>query len=337
MKKLITVIIPAYNEEETLPDIIKRLEHLGQSVPDYNFEFLFVNDGSRDKTPEILQDFAAADQRISYINLSRNFGKEIGVAAGLDHAQGDAVVIMDADGQEPPELIPMMIKWWEKGYDDVYARRNKKKDSAIRRFTSHAYYRALQHMTRIPIQIDTGDFRLFDRRCVMALRQFREASRQNKALFSWIGYRKKEITFDQPPRTAGKTKWKFGLLSPGNSLINLAIDGFTSFTTLPLRFITIAGLFISFAAFIYIIVVLIQAAMGVPRFGGYNTLLILVLFLGGVQLISLGVIGEYIGRIFIETKGRPLYLIQDIHQNQPTDKPAKAKQKETNGRSKDKR
>ena len=337
MKKLITVIIPAYNEEETLPDIIKRLEHLGQSVPDYNFEFLFVNDGSRDKTPEILQDFAAADQRISYINLSRNFGKEIGVAAGLDHAQGDAVVIMDADGQEPPELIPMMIKWWEKGYDDVYARRNKKKDSAIRRFTSHTYYRALQHMTRIPIQIDTGDFRLFDRRCVMALRQFREASRQNKALFSWIGYRKKEITFDQPPRTAGKTKWKFGLLSPGNSLINLAIDGFTSFTTLPLRFITIAGLFISFAAFIYIIVVLIQAAMGVPRFGGYNTLLILVLFLGGVQLISLGVIGEYVGRIFIETKGRPLYLIQDIHQNQPTDKPAKAKQKETNGRSKDKR
>lgn len=337
MKKLITVIIPAYNEEEALPDIIKRLEHLGQSVPDYNFEFLFVNDGSRDKTLEILQDFAAADQRISYINLSRNFGKEIGVAAGLDHAQGDAVVIMDADGQEPPELIPTMIRWWEKGYDDVYARRNKKKDSAIRRFTSHTYYRTLQHMTRIPIQIDTGDFRLFDRRCVMALRQFREASRQNKALFSWIGYRKKEITFDQPPRTAGKTKWKFGLLSPGNSLINLAIDGFTSFTTLPLRFITIAGLFISFAAFIYIIVVLIQAAMGVPRFGGYNTLLILVLFLGGVQLISLGVIGEYIGRIFIETKGRPLYLIQDIHQNQPTDKLAKAKQKETNGHSKDKR
>ena len=311
MKKLITVIIPAYNEEETLPDITKRLEKLSQKVPQYNFEFLFVNDGSRDKTLEILQDFAARDPRISYINLSRNnlsrnFGKEIGVAAGLDYAQGDAVVIMDADGQEPPELIPTMIQWWEKGYDDVYARRNKKKDSAVRRFTSHTYYRTLQHMTRIPIQVDTGDFRLFSRKCVLALRQFREASRQNKALFSWIGYRKKEITYDQPPRTAGQTKWKFGLLSPGNSLINLAIDGFTSFTTLPLRFITIAGLFISLAAFIYIIVILIQAAMGVPRIGGYNTLLILVLFLGGVQLISLGVIGEYIGRIFIETKGRPL-------------------------------
>ena len=330
MKKLITVIIPAYNEEETLPDITKRLEKLSQKVPQYNFEFLFVNDGSRDKTLEILQDFATRDPRISYINLSRNFGKEIGVAAGLDYAQGDAVVIMDADGQEPPELIPMMIQWWEKGYDDVYARRNKKKDSAVRRFTSHTYYRTLQHMTRIPIQVDTGDFRLFSRRCVMALRQFREASRQNKALFSWIGYRKKEITYDQPPRTAGQTKWKFGLLSPGNSLINLAIDGFTSFTTLPLRFITIAGLFISLAAFIYIIVILIQAAIGVPRIGGYNTLLILVLFLGGVQLISLGVIGEYIGRIFIETKGRPLYLVQDVHQNKPTSKTTKTTSEKAN-------
>lgn len=330
MKKLITVIIPAYNEEETLPDITKRLEKLSQKVPQYNFEFLFVNDGSRDKTLEILQDFATRDPRISYINLSRNFGKEIGVAAGLDYAQGDAVVIMDADGQEPPELIPTMIQWWEKGYDDVYARRNKKKDSAVRRFTSHTYYRTLQHMTRIPIQVDTGDFRLFSRRCVMALRQFREASRQNKALFSWIGYRKKEITYDQPPRTAGQTKWKFGLLSPGNSLINLAIDGFTSFTTLPLRFITIAGLFISLAAFIYIIVILIQAAIGVPRIGGYNTLLILVLFLGGVQLISLGVIGEYIGRIFIETKGRPLYLVQDVHQNKPTSKTTKTTSEKAN-------
>ena len=330
MKKLITVIIPAYNEEETLPDITKRLEKLSQKVPQYNFEFLFVNDGSRDKTLEILQDFATRDPRISYINLSRNFGKEIGVAAGLDYAQGDAVVIMDADGQEPPELIPTMIQWWEKGYDDVYARRNKKKDSAVRRFTSHTYYRTLQHMTRIPIQVDTGDFRLFSRKCVLALRQFREASRQNKALFSWIGYRKKEITYDQPPRTAGQTKWKFGLLSPGNSLINLAIDGFTSFTTLPLRFITIAGLFISLAAFIYIIVILIQAAMGVPRIGGYNTLLILVLFLGGVQLISLGVIGEYIGRIFIETKGRPLYLVQDVHQNKPASKTTKTTSEKAN-------
>lgn len=316
MSKLITIIIPSYNEEDTLKPIIGRLEKLAKSASKYNFEFLFINDGSKDKTLTILQDYAAKDSRISYINLSRNFGKEIAVAAGLDYAQGDAVVIMDADGQEPPELIPEMIKWWEQGYDDVYARRNQKNDSAVRTFMSHAYYRTLQKMTRVPIQIDTGDFRLFSRRCVEALRQFRERSRQNKALFSWIGYKKKEIRFDQPARIGGKSKWKFGLLSPGNSLINLAIDGFTSFTTLPLRFITIMGLFVSIGTFIYIIVVLVQAAMGLPRFEGFNTLLVATLFLGGIQMISLGIIGEYIGRIFMETKNRPLYLTEHVHQNQ---------------------
>lgn len=321
MKKLVSVIIPSYNEETTLEPIIKRLERLAESQSKYDFEFLFINDGSKDKTLSILQNYAAKDSRVAYVNLSRNFGKEIAVAAGLDHAQGDAVVIMDADGQEPPELIPEMIKWWEQGYDDVYARRNRKADSPLRTFMSHTYYRTLQKMTRVPIQIDTGDFRLFSRRCVSALRQFRERSRQNKALFSWIGYKKKEIRFDQPARIGGKSKWKFGLLSPGNSLINLAIDGFTSFTTLPLRFVTIAGIIISLATAIYILVILIQAAMGIPRIGGFNTLLIIVLFLGGVQMISLGIIGEYIGRIFTETKNRPLYLVEHIHQNQVKAKP----------------
>lgn len=315
MSKLITIIIPAYNEEETLPDIISRLTKLAKRIDNYDFEFLFVNDGSRDHTSDLLSSFAKQDPRVSYINLSRNFGKEIAVAAGIDHAQGDAAVIMDADGQEPPEVIPKMIKWWEQGYDDVYAKRNRKKDSAVRRFTSHTYYRTLQKATRVPIQIDTGDFRLLNRRCLEALRQFRESSRQNKALFSWIGYRKKEITFDHASRTAGQTKWKFGLLSPGNSLINLAIDGFTSFTTIPLRLITVAGMVISLLTFIYIIVILFQALPGVPRIGGFNTLLIAVLFLGGIQMLSLGIIGEYIGRIFIETKGRPLYLIQDQYQS----------------------
>lgn len=312
------MIIPAYNEEATLDKIITRLEDLATRVKQYNFEFLFINDGSSDRTPELLREAAIKDKRISYLNFSRNFGKEIAVAAGIDHVQGDAAVIMDADGQEPPELIPEMIKWWEQGYDDVYARRNKKNDGEVRKFMSHTYYRTLQKMTRIPIQIDTGDFRLFSRKCIEALRKFREVSRQNKALFSWIGYRKKEIRFDQPARIGGSSKWHFGFLSTENSLINLAIDGFTSFTTLPLRFISIAGLLISFGALIYIIVILIQAAMGVPRIGGFNTLLITVLFLGGVQLIALGVIGEYIGRIFVETKRRPLYLIEDLHQNKLT-------------------
>lgn len=328
MKKLITTITPAYNEADNLPNIVKRLEKIATTLQQYDFEFLFINDGSKDKTLEVLRKLADQDNRITIVNLSRNFGKEIAVAAGLDYAQGDAVVIMDADGQEPPELIPEMVKWWEEGYDDVYARRNKKKDSAIRRFLSHTYYRTLQKMTRIPIQIDTGDFRLFSRQAVDALRQFRESSRQNKALFSWIGFKKKEIRFDQPKRMAGQTKWKLGLLSPGNSLINLAIDGFTSFTTLPLRFITLMGMVVSLAAFIYIIVILIQYAAGLHRTAGYNTMLIIILFLGGIQMISLGIIGEYIGRIFNETKGRPLYLIQDVHQNKRDKKEVKRASKD---------
>ncbi len=326
MKKLITIIIPAYNEEKSLPFMFKRLANLVANNRDYSFEFLFVNDGSRDQTLSILQKASSTDPQISYLNFSRNFGKEIAVAAGLDHASGDAVVIMDADGQEPPELIPEMIKWWEKGYDDVYARRNHRAEGFVKKFFSKLYYRTLQKMTRVEIQLDTGDFRLFSRRCVEALKQIREASRQNKALFSWVGYKKKEITFDQEERSAGQTKWKYGILSPGNSLVNLAIDGFTSFTTIPLRFVTLLGLIISGAASIYIVIILIQAALGLPRTGGFNTLIIIVLFLGGVQLISLGIIGEYIGRIFIETKNRPLYLIEEFHKGDVT------VTKESNGR-----
>jgi glycosyltransferase involved in cell wall biosynthesis len=332
MKKLITIIIPAYNEEKSLPALFDRLESMVDNNRGYDFEFLFINDGSKDNTLSILQQAVEENSRISYINFSRNFGKEIAVAAGIDHADGDAVVIMDADGQEPPELIPEMIKWWEEGYDDVYARRDKRRGSFFKKFTSKLYYRTLQSMTRIPIQLDTGDFRLFSRRCILALRQFREASRQNKALFSWIGYKKKEIKFNQGKRSAGDTKWKFGVLSPGNSLINLAIDGFTSFTTIPLRFVTLFGLLISFFAGIYIIVVIVQALMGLPRTGGFNTLLIITLFLGGVQMISLGIIGEYVGRIFTETKNRPLYLVEEYHKA----KVAKYDKEETKPKKSDK-
>ena len=315
MKKIISVIIPSYNESENITLILDRLNKVSQKEPNYRFEFMFINDGSTDNTLDVLRELAKKDSRVSYINLSRNFGKEIAVAAGIDNIQGEAVVIIDADGQEPPEIIPQMIDWWEKGYDDVYARRADKKDSNIRKLLSHTYYRTLQKMTRVPIQIDTGDFRLFSKKVILALRQFRESSRQNKALFSWVGYKKKEIFYKQSSRKHGKTKWRLGLLSPGNSLINLAIDGFTSFTTLPLRFITILGILTSVITTIYIAIVVIQALIGVPRISGFNTLLIFILFLGGIQMISLGIIGEYIGRIFNETKNRPLYLIQDIHQN----------------------
>lgn len=310
--KLITLIIPAYNEEKSLPKMFSRLDKLANGIKKYQFEFLFVNDGSRDKTADILAIESEKNPRISVLNFSRNFGKEIAVAAGIDHANGDAAVIMDADGQEPPELIPEMIKWFEKGFDDVYARRSKSAEHGIKKMTSKFYYRTLQKMSRVSIQIDTGDFRLFSKKAILALRNFRETSRQNKAIFSWIGYKKKEIKFVQQERSDGETKWKFGLFSSGNSLINLAIDGFTSFTTLPLRFVTIAGFLISFIALAVIALVVIQALLGVQRAAGIPTILVAVLFLGGIQMIALGIIGEYIGRIFIETKNRPLYLIQDF-------------------------
>jgi len=311
--KLITIIIPAWNEEKSLPFLFKRLDSLVKNSRGYEFEFLFINDGSKDKTLSILQQESKKNPRISYLNFSRNFGKEIAVAAGLDHADGDAVVIMDADGQEPPELIPEMIKWWEKGFDDVYARRNKTDRGLMKKSTSKLYYRTLQKMSRAQIQIDTGDFRLFSRRVVLALREFREASRQNKAIFSWVGFEKKEITFDQGDRVGGgDSKWNFNPLSPVNSLWDLAIDGFTSFSTIPLRFVSLFGVATSLVAFVYIIVIIIRAIFAnVPA--GYSSMMAVILFLGGVQMIALGVIGEYIGRIFIETKRRPLYLTEEFH------------------------
>ena len=314
MKKLVSVIIPSYNEERSLPFLFKRLSILVSNNKNYNFEFLFVNDGSKDKTLDLIQKESESNPSVSYINFSRNFGKEIAVAAGLDFAKGDAVVIMDADGQEPPELIPEMIKWWEKGYDDVYAKRSKRNEGVFKKISSKIYYRSLQKMTRIPIQIDTGDFRLFSRRSVEALKKFREASRQNKALFSWIGYKKKEIEFEQGERSAGTTKWRLGILSPGNSLVNLAIDGFTSFSTMPIRFVSLFGVIVSLAAFIYIIIIVIQTLAIGNHISGYPSMMAVILFLGGVQLISLGVIGEYVGRIFTETKGRPLYLVEQYHE-----------------------
>ena len=311
-KKLITLVIPAYNEEKTLPLMFERLDALAKNNSHVSFEFLFINDGSRDRTLDFLQKESEKNPLVSYLNFSRNFGKEIAVAAGLDYADGDAVVIIDADGQEPPELIPEMIKWWQKGFDDVYAKRKHRSEGWFTRLTSWGYYRTVQAITRIPIQVDTGDFRLFSRRAVLALRKLSETDRQNKALFSWIGYKKKEIEFEQQKRAAGQSKWGFW------QRLNLAIDGITSFTTAPLRLAMMAGVLIAFIVFIYIIIVIIQHLSGVDRADGYATLLAVTLFLGGIQLMSLGIIGEYIGRIFNESKKRPLYLVEHFHRAEVT-------------------
>lgn len=306
--KLISILIPAYNEEEVLDKLMARLGNLANDTKDYKFEFLFVNDGSKDKTLQMIRDYAEKDDRVSYINLSRNFGKEIGMIAGLDHVQGDATVIIDADLQDPPELIPQMIALWEEGYDDVYAKRKSREgETWFKKFSSRMYYKTLQNLTRIPIQEDTGDFRLLDRRVVEALKEFRESQRNTKAMFSWVGFYKKEIMYDRDPRAAGETKWNY------LKLIELAIDGITSFTTAPLRVSTYIGIAVSIFTFIYLLYLVFRTVFFGTDLAGYPSMMAVILFLGGVQLISLGIIGEYIGRIFNETKQRPLYLIEEYH------------------------
>ncbi|HMI09814.1 MAG TPA: glycosyltransferase family 2 protein [Candidatus Saccharimonadales bacterium] len=306
--KKISILIPAYNEQEVLSHLYERLNKLAGETSDYDFEFLFINDGSRDRTLEIIKGYAEKDPRVAYVNLSRNFGKETAMLAGLDHATGDATVIIDADLQDPPELIPQMLKYWEEGYDDVYARRTSRNgESWLKKATSSAFYRVLQQSTQIPIQQDTGDFRLLDKRCVEALKQIRESQRYTKGMFSWIGYKKKEITYERDPRVAGETKWNYF------KLINLAIDGITSFTTSPLRISSILGILVSISAFIYIVYLVIRTAAFGTDLAGYPSMMAVILFLGGIQLLSLGVIGEYVGRIFNETKNRPLYFVEEYH------------------------
>jgi glycosyltransferase involved in cell wall biosynthesis len=307
MKK-ISILIPAYNEEAVLQKLFTRLTTLAGQTKDYEFEFFFVNDGSHDKTLEIIKDYAETDERVSYLNLSRNFGKEIAMIAALDHVSGDATVIIDADLQDPPELIPVMISWWEKGYDDVYARRSSRQgESWLKKATSRLFYKTLQSVTRIPIQKDTGDFRLLDKRAVEALKQIRESQRYTKGYFSWIGFKKKEITYDRDPRAAGETHFNY------LKLINLAVEGIVSFSTAPLRLATAMGTIVAVATFIYLVYIVIRTIIFGTNLAGYPSTMAVILFLGGAQLLSLGIIGEYIGRIFNETKNRPLYLIEELH------------------------
>ena len=307
MKK-ISVIIPAYNEEESLPFLYERMKELMKNMSNYEFEILFVNDGSKDKTIEIIKKMREEDKRICYVDFSRNFGKEIAMIAGLDYATGDCVVFMDADLQDPPELIPELVKYWEEGYDDVYAkRRSRKGETWLKKFTSKMYYKVLQKLTKIEIQRDTGDFRLLDRRCVNALKKLRESQRNTKSMFSWIGYKKKEVLYDRDPRVAGSTKWNYG------KLVDLAIDGITSFTTSPLRlstFIAIPTFILLFVYFVYVIAKCIIIHQAIQAF---QAIILLILFFSGVQILLFGIVGEYLGRIFNETKNRPLYLVNEYN------------------------
>ena len=307
MKK-ITILVPAYNEEESLNALYERISKIMNSMENYEFELLFINDGSKDKTLSMIKELRSKDNRVCYVDFSRNFGKEIAMIAGLDYATGDCVIIMDADLQDPPELIPQMVELWEQGYDDVYAkRRSRAGETWLKKFTSKMYYKVLQSLTKVEIQKDTGDFRLLDRRCVNALRKMRENGRCSKSMFSWIGYNKKAILYDRDPRIAGKTKWNY------MKLVDLAIDGITSFTTSPLRiatYISIPTFLTLLIYFIYVIVKCIRLNIAIQAF---QATILLILFFAGIQIILIGIMGEYLGRIFNESKNRPLYLVNEYN------------------------
>lgn len=306
-KKLVTILLPAYNEEASFPIIDRCMSQVLKENTDYDWEFLFVNDGSKDNTLQQMIRFHQRDPHYNFIDLSRNYGKEVAMMAGFDYARGDALIIMDADMQHPVGVIPEMLKYWEEGYDDVYAQRKTSKETWFKRKSSQWYYKILQSLTRVPIQQNTGDFRLLDRSCIDAIKQMRETERNTKGMYSWIGFRKKGIWYEQKEREAGETKWSF------MSLLGLAVNGIMSYTIAPLRLSMLFGLLVSFVAFIYLIYILITTLIFGDPVAGYPTIMVTMLFLGGIQLLSLGIIGEYLGKVFNETKGRPGYFINSYN------------------------
>lgn len=306
MKK-ITILLPAYNEEKSFPAIKECMKQVIETSPQYDWEFLMVNDGSTDNTLQQMIRLHNEDKHYNYIDLSRNYGKEVAMMAGFDYANGDALIIMDADMQHPVEVIPDMIHWWEEGYDDVYAERMASKETWFKRKTSQWYYRLLQSLTRVPIQKNTGDFRLLDRSCIDALKQMRETERNTKGMYSWIGFHKKGITYQQKERLEGVSKWS------NSALLNLALNGIMSYSTAPLRIATIVGLLVSLIAFIYLVYILVTTLLYGDPVAGYPTIMVTMLFLGGIELLGIGIIGEYLGRVFNEVKGRPGYFINSYN------------------------
>lgn len=324
MKK-ITIIVPSYNEADNLEALYDALLPLidgkmPQYSPDgssaalngYDWEVMMVNDGSSDTTLDIMAALHRRDPRFRYLNLSRNFGKENAMLAGFDYATGNAAVIIDADLQHPIDKIPEMIYWWEQGYDDVYGKRlSRGRESWLRRRLSLAYYKMLQRSTRVDILPNVGDFRLLDRRALDALRQLRETQRYTKGMYAWIGFRKKEVLYSNLERHGGQSSFNF------RRLCNLAVEGITSYTTAPLRLASFIGLISAVGAMLYALYFLIKTLIVGDSVQGFPTLIIVILFLGGCQLLAIGIIGEYLGRVFNETKRRPPYFIESINGERP--------------------
>lgn len=302
----LSVVVPAYNEAPVLAAFYARavaaLDATGLA-----WEIVIADDGSADGTADVVRALHAADPRVGLVSLSRNFGKEIAMTAGLDHARGQAVVVIDADLQDPPELIGEFVRLWQAGHDVVYARRTEREgETAAKRATAHLFYRLMNRLADRPIPADVGDFRLMSRRAVDSLLQMRERHRFMKGLFSWIGFSQVEVTYARAPRAAGTTKWNYW------RLWNLSLEGITSFSIRPLQVASYVGFAISMIALAYGAYFVVNTLVNGNPVAGYPSLLVIVLFLGGVQLMTLGIIGEYIGRIFNETKQRPLYLVGDV-------------------------
>ena len=304
-------MIPCYNEQESLPLLYKALYDVMEDqrvASKYEFEIMLVNDGSADSTLAIMRQLHKEDSRVNYIDLSRNFGKENAMMAGFDYVTGDCCIIMDADLQDPPEVVFQMIEKWEEGYEDVYAKRvSRGKESWLRRRLSMRFYKILNKMSKVEMLQNVGDFRLLDKRCVEAMKSLKETERYTKGLFCWIGYKKAEIQFDRGDRVAGTTSWSMW------KLMKLGIDGIISFTTAPLHLATWLGIVISFLAFVYLVFILIKTLIFGDPVAGFPTLISVILFIGGVLLLCVGILGEYVARMYSETKRRPGYLVREFN------------------------
>jgi glycosyltransferase involved in cell wall biosynthesis len=300
----LTIVVVACNEQDALPLLHPRIRAELERMPDIDGRVLYVDDGSSDATWALVQQLAAADPQVAVLRLSRNFGKEAALSAGLDFVDDGAVLILDADGQDPPELIPQFVALWRQGYDDVYGTRLARDGEGwLKRATAAAFYRVIGRLSKTPIPADTGDFRLLSPRALAALRQLRERQRFMKGLFGWVGFRRVALPYRRAPRVAGRSKFGFW------KLWNFALEGITSFSTAPLRVATYLGLFTAASAFGFGAWVVGKAALYGDRVAGWPTMMAVILFLGGVQLIALGLIGEYLGRLYMEAKQRPLYLV----------------------------
>ena len=304
---VVSIVCPLYDEEGNVDELVERIDAILRSRADrLDYEIILVNDGSRDRTLARARQSAVTHRNVRIVNLSRNFGHQIAATAGIDIARGDAVILMDGDLQDPPELINDFITAWRKGYDVVYAvRRTRKGESRFKLATAKLFYRLNRRLTNVSIPVDTGDFRLMSRRVVEALRQTREKHRFLRGLVSWVGFNQTGIEYDRDARFSGQTKYPF------SKMLKFAIDGITSFSEIPLRFATYFGFFVSAFAFIYALIVLILKIEH-RNFPGYTSTMVAILFFGGVQLVTIGILGEYVGRIYDQIKQRPLYFVESI-------------------------